>query len=345
MKEHGVFGKELATIDAGTPIMTMAWSPDGRHLATQDGIGNHVALWDAQSWRKLWSVQKSGVSAQRRVLFTPDGRFVLTDGLLPNYTFSTHPVMVVIDAHSGEIARHLTTEPPKPSEPSNAANDFALSGPADLLVAVTVSRHVVAYRLSDWSPRWTVASIEAENGRAAVLECVAVSPDGKSVVVGTLDGLVVILDGRDGRELRRIKASPLEVQAMAFNPRSGELVTAGSGAVETRYSNGPDGARKATTLQEDPARLHHAWDVETGEKVRDYSGPFSASNSLGFPTDGTLLFAVKQPGALIAWQADTGKVVGLVPAQAFPHAIAVAPDGTKAIYSSGNKMTLLSISK
>ena len=50
-----------------------AFSPDGELLAAS--FGDHVILWDTQSWEELVSLP---VSARTGMLFSPDGRLLAT---------------------------------------------------------------------------------------------------------------------------------------------------------------------------------------------------------------------------------------------------------------------------
>lgn len=50
-----------------------AFSPDGQTLAAS--LGNHVTLWDTQTWKELASLPASGPTG---LAFSPDGRILTT---------------------------------------------------------------------------------------------------------------------------------------------------------------------------------------------------------------------------------------------------------------------------
>ena len=69
-------GRELVQCRAGTNILSMAISPDGRTLATGDEAGV-MRLWELPSGRPLahWPVHEAAATA---LAFSPDGTVLVT---------------------------------------------------------------------------------------------------------------------------------------------------------------------------------------------------------------------------------------------------------------------------
>jgi RNA polymerase sigma factor (sigma-70 family) len=69
--------KAILTAETGALVWALAFSPDGKHLATALADGN-VPVWDVQSGKQV-RVLKTGDEFVRSVAFSPDGRFLAAE--------------------------------------------------------------------------------------------------------------------------------------------------------------------------------------------------------------------------------------------------------------------------
>lgn len=106
----------------GNGLLSAAFSPDGRTLATCDYFGN-LHFWDSSSWTLLRSTKARGASPA--MLFTPDGTRLLLafsdtpSGVTGNTTLEVH------DAGTGRHITSLGSEPGHCSSISFAAGKLA----------------------------------------------------------------------------------------------------------------------------------------------------------------------------------------------------------------------------
>jgi WD40 repeat protein len=153
------------------------------------------------------------------------------------------------------------------------------------------------------------------------LTSAAFSPEGRALAVGCMDGTVRLLEAGTWRELRRIKAHPNGVKAVAWGPDGRVLATGGSLAV----------------------RL---WDSSTGAELRShFPGGFDPGANLAFglafhPDGRTLLFS-GEDGILRRWtDALDGGTVGVADPAGHYRAVAFSRDGRLAAAAAGGTVKL-----
>jgi hypothetical protein len=108
----------------------------------------------------------------------------------------------------------------------------------------------------------THLSLHPAFGHSQAVLAVAWSPDGKFIVTGGEDQLVILWDAQTGAELRHFQGHTALVSSVAFSP-DGRQVLTGSG--------------------DNTARL---WDVETGREIRRFEGHAGWISSVAFSPDG-----------------------------------------------------------
>jgi WD40 repeat protein len=187
----------------GHNVLSMAYAPDGRLLATAGGPILH--LWDARTGRLVRQFEANPKGAVYAVRFSPNGKLLAT-AIWENQA-------VVWDAATcRELARMQGHE--------QDVQCLAFAPDGKRLVTGSWDGTV---RLWDVATGHQIRSLKVGHAVWAA----AYAPDGRTVVSGSDDGVVRIWDANDGRELQRLDANNGWVDALAYAP-DGRTLAAGT---------------------------------------------------------------------------------------------------------------------
>jgi WD40 repeat protein len=121
------------------------------------------------------------------------------------------------------------------------------------------------------------------NGHRDVVNCVAFSPDGKSLATGGRDTMARIWDAATGKEVQTLKGHTEWVQDVTFSP---------------------DGTSLATGSYD---RTIKVWDLAAGKDVTTLRGHGNVVNSVAFHPDGLRLLSGSSDRTVRIWDSKTGK--------------------------------------
>ncbi|MET0646674.1 MAG: hypothetical protein ABW208_08625 [Pyrinomonadaceae bacterium] len=264
------------------------FSPDGRLVATGDGGGGDVVVWEASSGREVRRLtDNTGDPGAQDVdgwlwgAFSADGRLLAT---------SNGPNLRLWDLWTGKrlwLATHADNPFFTPDEGGRPPVAFAASG-AQVVVTGTTYKLTwdarngrLVSRVRHVKPGKELESFDLRPPRDAV------SPGGR-FVAHAKDGLVTVTEKATGREVGRARFLVLsegrtssmpgqvwhdELYALALSPDGQTLVTADEGE------------------QGDGEHLLRVWDVKTGAQTRALTGAYAKGTSFRFSPAGEL-FAV-----------------------------------------------------
>jgi len=290
-------------------VTDLAFSPDGRQVATLSYGDGAVMVWDVRTGRLLRSL--TGLSpSPYSIAWSPDGeriaggdsqRVILWDArsgqklgenvhksLLSDMAFTAGGlfangaqelyddprggwVVWQLDPASGALARKVTL-----MDPHTHALDDTVFSPNGRLAATLGNKPGLEIRIWDLSTGRAVVTINAPDAHRSA----EFSPDGGRLAVGGDNG-VAVWDVASGRQLARF----------------------GSGVIDD-VAFSPDGQRVVSGQMN---RTVTVWDAGSGQMLAQMSGHQKRVLSVAFSPDGKVVASGSEDGAARLWDAATGQ--------------------------------------
>jgi tRNA A-37 threonylcarbamoyl transferase component Bud32 len=272
--------------------LSLAWSPDGKHLAGGGAAGDRggVKVWDVATGKETLS--KPQPDRVRSVAFSPDGRWLAVG---PDASLR------VLDAVTGKEILAETKQ-------AGPVLGLTFSPDGNRLLSAT-------------STEVRIRGLRADKPGLAIeqgAEALAFSPDGKRLALAS-GRVVSVRDAVSFNEVR-ILSHPGAVPALAYSPDATSLATACADGVVRVWDAGsdrlwltagpdakpvrsvcysPDGRRIASVAEDGTVRI---WDAASGQSLLTLEG---ARQQVAFSPDGGYLAAVNKEGGVSLWDAGT----------------------------------------
>jgi RNA polymerase sigma factor (sigma-70 family) len=321
----------------GGPVFTVAYSPDGKLLASGSGMDDcTLSVWEAATGREVHRL----VGHTDRVFslaFSPDGKTIASgsyDATVRFWDVATGREIRRCEGHQDHIESVAFS--PDGKTLASAGKDAvvriwdvatgrelrALAGHTELIQSVAFSPDgkTLASSGQDKVIRlWDVAGgreLRQIPTGDTINVGIAFSPDGKTLAGGAVDSVVRLWDPATGQELKALAGHEAEVQFVAFSP---------------------DGKTLASSGRDRTIRL---WDPATGKPLHTLTGHNERVRSLAFAPDGRTLASASWDQTVRLWDPAAGRE--LHPAgksHGWISFIAWAPDG-KTIRTGANDRTV-----
>jgi WD40 repeat protein len=298
-------GKELSTLSCpGEEVQAIALAgPDRIVTANKKGV---IEVWEARTGKRERSFAHDGPAAV--MVASPDGKLLATIGH-PTHgidKFLDRDVVQVWDLTEGKLLQRLAARP--------QSWYMRLAFAADSRTLITSSADRDTGTITVWDAR----SGERRRELAGQGSALAVSPNGKRLVVGNLPGPFDVWDSASGRRILPDEPRYSRAPAVHLSPDGDRLTTIGYTAISvwdgttgrrTRSFEVPllnaagpwralshDG-RRALTLSDDGKRSTlHVWGVASGHEEHRLPLPVEGhAVTITFAPDGSR-FAVRVPG-------------------------------------------------
>lgn len=201
----------LGPLPAGyRPVMALALSPDGKHLAA--GCGPEVAIFDIAGEKPVMRARsRAHLDPVQSVAWSPDGRRLLSGAFRRVIVWNTQSL-----APEREILSGLTDR-------ITAIQVLPDGAQALLADGLTAEKGVV--RVLDLAGGAVVRSWSAHGD---TIFAMALSADGKNLATAGGDALVRLWEVATGQETARLEAHATQVLCLSFNPDATQLVTGGA---------------------------------------------------------------------------------------------------------------------
>jgi WD40 repeat protein/serine/threonine protein kinase/DNA-binding XRE family transcriptional regulator len=198
-------GKQLTPLTTGNTVATwrVAFSANGRYMATIGWGGGGATVWEVQSRKQIAELfQPDG----RPVAFSPDSTRLLTggnDGYSRLWDFATNTLVSAFQVDGVEPISVAFTREGRPIAGSKAG-----------IIQI-------------WDPD-THKELRRFVGHIAAIQSLSVSPDGRYLLSASDDQTARLWDIQTGQELRRFVGHAGPVEIAIFTP-DGRMVLTGSG--------------------------------------------------------------------------------------------------------------------
>ncbi|MBL8164112.1 MAG: hypothetical protein JNJ61_19140, partial [Anaerolineae bacterium] len=288
-------------------IPDSTWSGAGRSTFSADGrwiaaSGSSTVIWDAVTGAFVTTVNRDSTSVD----FGPDsGSLLIGSGEI-----------VLWDIYNGaELKRY-------PIPPEIWFYDLSADG-ARLVYAIGSNQgevdsicEIVAVDVESGEQvsRFQHGTISGDGLHKCFVLNLLVSPDGRTVLIARVDGLIELWDLSSGEHLRTFNAATTHVYNLAFSPDGRTIAGAASEVM--------------------------LWDVATGQEIRRFVGLESEISALRFSPDGRGLLACTSEGEIVLWDVLTGQEQ-----RRYEHAQGNITDvttfGTSAAFSHDGRMIMI----
>jgi WD40 repeat protein len=329
---------EIATFAGGSgSVWSVAFSPDGKILATGDGNGT-AQLWNPATGQQIRSLT-TGSDLVWSVTFSPDGKILATG--------DDNSKAQLWNPATGQLIHSLDTG-------SALVSSVAFS-PDGKILATGVGG---AAQLWDVATGQQIRSLNTGSVSVPV-GSVAFSPDGKILATG-VGGAAQLWDVATGQQIGSL-TNGFSSDSIAFSP-VGKILAAGGGngtalwnpataqQIGTPFTGvgevdsvafSPDGKTLATGDRDGTVRV---WDVTAGGQIGSFpASEVGAVDSVAFSPDGKILATGDDlDNTAQLWNPATGKQIRrLTTRYVQVSSVAFSPDGKTLATGDGNGMVQL----
>lgn len=296
-----------------TRVLSAAFGPDGKHLATIGDDGT-VIVWDsmtgAQLLRLPGTTKPSDLVTEQRIAYSPDGKQLAAcdSDQLKVYDPLTGELIMALSGHQGDVL----------SVTFSLDGKYLATGGGDATVRI-------------WDAS-TGDLLHALKGHTAEVGGLAFSPDGKFLITSSEDAMLKIWDvatgdllrdlpeftvykvsfNVDGTQLAAATANGIEVWNIA--PQSDDIITFDENHAALTIPEGssmifsPDGTQlAAVSLSTASGNAIKLWDATSGRELLTLAGHIGWIMGIAISPDGQRLASTSLDGTVKIWSLMPGR--------------------------------------
>ena len=351
---HTLWGHSMAVED-------LAFSPDGRLVATASRNGGMAIVWEVATGKRLQTIRGSGATA---VAISPDGSQVaVANRSYQRVAGSSSSSLCSVNIHdisSGQkllmLQGHKTPVTSIAFSPDGA---HLLSGGGDPLLRTA--------EMFLWDAT-TGEKLRSYPGHEACVQDVTFSPNAESMLTGSLDGTAILRNAATGQQIRTFRGRADRPGACVFAPNGRKLVAVGGsfgakkgqiahwnlddGTIGATFSevnqpmqvldvspNGTPVAAAGMSIGTKDQVYVKLWDATTGRWLQKLEPSFHGIRSLTFSPNGHYLLAVGSSfqqrgghpdlvGRVVVWDIAAGELLhDIIDQTGWGNSATFSPDG------------------
>ena len=257
-----------------SPVLSVAFSPDGKHLASGTQSGS-VRIWDAKTGQELqkWTAHED---AAQSVAFSPNGRWLATGSY--DGTVKVWEVRRVLQGEVNEPWRQLDHIPRVWTVTFSPDSERLAAAAGRSIVS---KGEVRVWKLNSPGEVLTLSSSDRVTG-------LQFSPDGRWLAIAGVES-VEMWDAQTGKQLLTFPGHEKNNQAVAFSPNGRRL------------------AAVAGMMNVAPDREVKVWDTRSGKSIFSLPGHVGGIRCVAYSPNGHRLVSAGVDQTVKLWDAETGR--------------------------------------
>ena len=280
--------QEIALLTEHTSVASnIVFSPDGRFFASGSKDGT-IMLWNRSTGIQTILTIPVGLSPYMNMAFSPDGK---------TFACGSRGTISIWDAFTGEQMSSVT------SDVIDSNNFISFLPDGETIVCVNWGGLISLWNTSTGKLKKTIVDVD----HTASIWGIALSPDGKTIAVGSgdIDGNIYIIDLNTSELMFKLSGHSGDVNCLIFSPDGKTLASA--------------------SYVDETIRL---WDANTGEHKRTLTGHTGDILGLAFSPDGQTIASGSGDGTIRLWDASTdNQQIEFIGHTDYAESVAFSPDG------------------